>query len=104
MATSVNTNSSTYEEHAFNHNMNIRYSHGPNLFSISYRDNQLTNFYSLDSCNAPISIFGSIKAIPVNIKYIKISLYYIADFITNRKLQSGIEKEYLLIVGFGQAT
>jgi len=69
----------------------------------SYGNNQPANLSSWDGHTAPISIFGNVDSVPFNTKNIKTSLYYIANFITNRKLKNKIEKDILYISVFGQA-
>jgi len=56
-----------------------------------------------DGHTVPISIFGNVESVSFKTKNIKTSLYYIANFTTNRKLKNKIEKDILCISIFEQA-
>ena len=88
-------------ENTNNSNIDMSHSYGLETSFISYKNNQSTNSHVWDGHITLISIFGSSKAISINIRNIEFYFCCIADYISNKKLKNNIEKDIPYIVDFG---
>jgi len=95
--------SSIYVEDTNNNRENINLFHGFKSALLVYSDNQSTNQNSWNSQSNLILIFKAKKLKITDINNIKLSLYWIADFIKNYTLKNNREKNILYLKGFGQA-
>ena len=89
-----NSSPQPWDKSTNNSIIDISYPYSLEISSISYGDNQLTNLYIWNSYTALISIFGSSEVISINTRNIEVSLYQMADYISNRKLKNNIDNRY----------
>jgi len=95
----TNCNMNTYDPQ----DLNMSTSQGLESSSILYGENLSMNSNSWDGNALPIFIFSTTE-FQVNSKNMYTSLLHIANFIHNIKLEGKIEKDFLFLSGFGEAT
>jgi len=81
-------------------NLSYRFESAP----LAYSDSQPTNQNSCNSQVNPILIFRTEELKIIDINNIKLSLYWITDFIKNCSLKNNRKEDILCLKSFGQAT